>query len=122
MRDIECEIEELKARTKINSNFYHNHNRNIIQLDSQFYRSIDANACHSFNCFLLQELEEYLLPDCLAASNSQNLHLLRKELILKFAEDPASQEGAARSRPICKLLERTVKEAERVSKELPKVL
>lgn len=34
MRDIEGEIEELKSRTRINNNFYHNHSRNIIQLDS----------------------------------------------------------------------------------------
>lgn len=109
MRDIESEIEELKAKTKISNNFYHKHNRNIIQLDSEFYRSLDGNASHSFNCFLLQELEEYLLPDCLASSDKQGIQLLRKELVLKFAQDPAAQEGAARSRPISKLLERSVK-------------
>jgi hypothetical protein len=91
MREIDEDINRLRSRTKINNNFYHNHNKNIVQLDEKYYKNISksSNSSASFNCYFIQEIEEYLLPDLVTdRSNSHKLTILRKELIGRYADLP----------------------------------
>lgn len=83
MRDIEGELAELRSKTKISQNFYQNHTKNIIQLNEKYYRGIHAGSRANFNCFFIQEIEEYLPADLMA--DCEGAALLRKELIGLYA-------------------------------------
>jgi hypothetical protein len=112
----------LRARTKISNSFYHNHNKNIIQLDENYYRSLDRSTQGNFNLYFLQEIDEYLLPDCVTErENSQRVTLLRKELIAKYGEEQGN-DNLNKSKPISKLAERPASDAEKLSKNLLKAL
>lgn len=77
-----------------------------------------SNTPTNFNCFFIQEIEEYLLTDCVTDQQHPHITLLRPELIVKYNESNINQQN----KPIQKLYDRAGNDADKVSKNILKVI
>lgn len=86
MRDLDEDFAHLRTATKVSHNFFHNHSKNIIQLDETYYNTFNrGNPLKiSFNLYIIQEIEQYLFEDKVTDQNRQRSALLRSELISLF--------------------------------------